>query len=66
MSAAGEVAEQGRCGCPDLGVDLLGVGSVGHVVRVVDVGGESLNWEGVGWIPPQGGPQAHGEATLAR
>ena len=38
----------------DLGIDLLGGGIVGHVVLVDD----SLHWEGVGWLPSQGSPQA--------
>ena len=39
---------------------------VGHDVRVGDVGHYSLHWEGFGRIPPQGGPQADGEATSKR
>ena len=33
---------------------------------VGDVGGELPHWEGVERIPPQGGRQADGKATLAR
>ena len=40
LGTADEGAEQGGCGCPDLGPDLLGDGPVGHDVRVRDVGPE--------------------------
>ena len=53
---------QGRCGCPDLGPELLGGGTVGHDLRVGDVGHDTAHWEDFGRIPPQGGPQADREA----
>ena len=43
---------------------MLGVGPVGNVVRVGDLGDNPLHWEGVGRIPPQGGPQADREESL--
>ena len=45
---------------------MLGVGPVGNVVRVGDLGDNPLHWEGVGRIPPQGGPQADRVETLAK
>ena len=59
-------AEQGGCGCPGLGKYLLRGVPVGHVVRVGDVGHYPTHWEDFGRIPPQGGPQADGEATSTR
>ena len=44
----------------------LAVVNFGNVVRVGDVGDELPYWEGVGRIPPQGGPQADREATSSR
>ena len=58
--------DQGGCGCPDLGPYIIGGGSVGHDLRVVDVGHDTTHWEGFGRIPPQVVPQADGEATLER
>ena len=34
--------EQGGCGCPDLGPDVLGGVSVSHVVRVEDMGDDTV------------------------
>ena len=39
---------QGGGGCPDLRPDILGSCTVGNVVRVVDMGNDPTNWEGVG------------------
>ena len=50
MGLAEEGDEQGGCGFTDLGLDLLGGGPVGHVVRVVDVGDDPPHWGGVGWM----------------
>ena len=61
-----EGAEQGGCGCPYLGPDLLGGGPVGHAVRVGDVGDDSPHWESFGRITPQGNPQDDGEETSER
>ena len=58
--------DQGGCGYLDLGTDLLGDGSVGHAVRVEDMGHETPHWECSWRISPKGGPQADGEATSAR
>ena len=49
--------------CPDLGPDLLGGGSVGHTLRVGDMGTDTTHEEGSGRIPPQGGPKADGDET---
>ena len=61
-----EVSGKRGFGCPDLGPDILGGGTVGIVVRVKDVGDNPTHWEDVGRIIPQGGPQADREATLDR
>ena len=66
MGATDKGAEKRVCGCPDLGPDILGGGKVGIVVRVGDVGDDSMHREDVGLIPPQGGPQADGEATSSK
>ena len=66
VGAAEQGVDQGGCVCPDLGPYLLGGGSVGYALRVGDVGHDTTHWEGLGWIPPHGGPQADGEATLER
>ena len=66
VGAADLGVEQGGCGCPDIGPDLLGGGSVSHAVWVGDVGHEILCWEGFGKIPPQGGPKYDGEETSER
>ena len=67
------MGEDDRClekggggGCPDLGPDILGGGSVGPLVRVRDVGDDAAHREGAGNIPPQGGPQGDMEATSER
>ena len=44
--------------------DILGDGRVGIVLRVGDVGDDLTHREGVGNIPPQGGPQANGVSTV--
>ena len=51
---------------PDLRPDILGCGSVGPVVWFRDMGDDASHQEGVGWITPQGGPQAYREATSER
>ena len=43
--------------------DLLGGGAIGPAVRVRDMSPDATYEEGVGWIPPQGGPQADRTAT---
>ena len=49
---------------PDIGTYLLAGSSIGHSVRVRDMGPDAAHKEGVGRIPPQGGPQADGAATV--
>ena len=66
VGAADWGVELGGCGCPDLRIDLLIGGSVGHALRVGEVGHDTAHWESFGWIPPQGGLQADGEATSER
>ena len=66
MGEAVSGIDQIWCGCPDLGPDILGGGSVGPVARVRDVGDDSSHQEGVGRIPPQGGPQDGREADSDR
>ena len=48
VGAAEEGDVQGGWGCPDLGSYLLCSCTVGNVVRVVDMGNDPTNWEGVG------------------
>ena len=66
MGEADAGIEQGGGGCRDLGPDILGGGSVGPVVQVIHMDDDAAHWEGVGRIPPQGGPQADREATSER
>ena len=44
--------EQGGGGCLYFGIDIIGCGSVGPVLRVRDVGDYIAHWEDVGQIPP--------------
>ena len=55
--------EQGGKECPEISTDLLGGSTICNAVRVRYMGPDAANEEGVGWIPPQGGPQADGAAT---
>ena len=50
VGAAGYGVEKGGCRFPDLGPDLLGVGSVGHDLQVEDVGHDTENKEVFGII----------------
>ena len=50
-------------GCQDIKKDLLCGGAIVHDVWVRDMGPDTVYEECVGWIPPQGGPQADGAAT---
>ena len=52
---AGEKSEGGS-GLSDLGPYLLGGGSFGHALWVGDMGTDAAHEEGVGKIPPKGGP----------
>ena len=63
MGAADSYFDQGRSGCPYIGTYLLGGGAIGPAVWVRDMGPDAAHEEYVGRIPPQGGPQADGEAT---
>ena len=63
MGAVDLDIEQGGSGCPDIGTDLLGGSAIGNAVRVRDMGPDTAHEEGVGRIPPQGGPQADGAET---
>ena len=56
------VGKGGR-GLPDLEENLHGGGPVSPDVFVGDVGDDTLHWEGVGRIPPRGGPQSGVMAT---
>ena len=49
-----------------LGHIYLAVVQLVNILRVRDVGYDSMHWEGVGQIPPQGGPKDDGEETLER
>ena len=44
--------EQGGCGCPDLGPDLLFGGAVVHDLQVRDVGHDTAHGEDFGRVPP--------------
>ena len=66
MGGAVSGAKQGGSRCMDLEVDLHGGGLGGHDIRVVDVGNDTVHWEGFGQIPPQGGPKADRETTSER
>ena len=57
MGAADSDIEQGGSGCLENGTDLLGGSAIGNDVGVRDMGPDSAHEEGVGRIPPQGGPQ---------
>ena len=58
--------ERGGCICPDLRDNLCGGGEGGSDVWVGDVGGDTVHWDSVGWIPLQGGPQDDGVTTSYR
>ena len=60
MSAADSDIDQGESGCPDIETYLLGGGAICSDIRVIDMGPDALYEEGVGKIPPQGGPQDDG------
>ena len=53
MRAADSDIEQGRSGCLGIGTYLLSGSSIGHAVRVRDMGPDVAHEEGVGRIPPQ-------------
>ena len=63
VGAADLDIEHGGSGWLDIGTDLLGGSAIFHAVRVRDIGPDAVHEEGVGQIPPQGGPQADGAAN---
>ena len=50
--------------CLDLGNYICDGSQGGIAVWVGDVDDNNTYWEGLGSIPPQGGPQSDGAATL--
>ena len=56
MGKADTSLEQGGGRWPDLGPDILGGVAVGTAIHIRDVGDDATQQEGVGKIPPQGGP----------
>ena len=58
--------DQGGVGCPELGPDILGGGSVGPILRVRYVCDDAAHLEGVARIPLQGDTQANREANSER
>ena len=52
--------------CPETGTYLLVGSAIGHAIWVKEMGPDAAYEEGVVCIPPQGGPQADGEATMER
>ena len=63
MGADESDIDQGGSGCPDIGTDLIGGGSIGTAIRVRYMVPDSNYEEGVGRIPPQGVPQDDRAAT---
>ena len=49
-----------------MGTDSLGGGAIGPYIRVRYTSPHAAYEEGVGRIPPQGGPQADGTAALEK
>ena len=64
MGEAGTSIDQVGGGCPELRPNKLGGVAVCSAICIQDGGDDSTYQEGVGWIPPQGGPQADRETTL--
>ena len=64
VGAADSYIDHGGSGCPDIGTDLLGGGAISPVIQVKDMGPDASYEEGIGRIPPQGGPQADGTASV--
>ena len=48
----------------ELKFPLLGGSTIGHTLKVRDMGPDAAHEEGVGRIPPQGGPQDYGSGTV--
>ena len=64
VGTADSYIDQGGSGCPDIGTDLLDGVETGPDVQVRDMGPDAAYEEGVGQIPPQGGPEADGTADV--
>ena len=52
MGTAYSGVEQGGSGCPDIGEDILGSGTIGTDIQVRDIGTDAAYEEGVGQISP--------------
>ena len=52
VGAAKLGTEQGGRGCPDIGAYLLGGGTIGTTIRIIDMGPDTAYAEGTGQIPP--------------
>ena len=63
MGAADSYIDQVGSGCPYIGTDLLGSGTIGTYVQIIDLGPDAVHEDVVGRIPPQGGPQSEWAAT---
>ena len=57
---------KGGRGCPDARKNLCGGDKGGSDVWIGNVGADNAHWEGLGRIPPQGGPQADWMPALER
>ena len=66
MGASISGADQRGNGCLELGEYLCGSGSGDHALWVGDVGNDTAHREGLGRIPSQGVPHAHGETSSDR
>ena len=55
--------EHGGSRCPNIGTYLLGGSEIGPAVWVRDMDPDAAHEESIGWIPPQGDPQADGETN---
>ena len=56
LVAADSDIDQGGSGCPDIRIYILGGGAISPDKWVRDMGPDTTYEEGVGRIPPQGGP----------
>ena len=52
VGAANLSIEQGGSGCPDIGTDLFGVGTISPAIRVRDMVTDTSYTEGAGRITP--------------
>ena len=58
--------EKGGSRCLDIRADLLGGGTISPTIQVRDMGPGTVYVEGAGYIPPYGGLQTDGAATVER